>query len=156
TIQAPMWDAEANYALAARCVKKSGIVTQIRFAVTHVVLLWGYNIIWPDQGRRDWGRTMEVSCASHNVAFLVPAVAAVLLALRRRRARSMLLACYVWSLVIASMLYFGDTRYRAPYDGLIIVLAMATYIDVGGLALRLADRIRDLVDRILSARRARG
>ena len=85
---------------------------------------------------------MEIACATHNVLFLLPSALALLLAFRRRRARAMLLACHVWSLVITSMLYFGDTRYRAPYDGVLIVLAMALYIEAGGLLLRVADRVR--------------
>jgi 4-amino-4-deoxy-L-arabinose transferase-like glycosyltransferase len=155
TIHAEMGDAEANYELARRCVQKSGYKTQLRFAVTHVVLLWGYNIIWPDQGSRgapplrwlrrilpSWGTAMFVSCNAYNAAFLVPSALGLLLAFRRRRARSMLLACHGWSLVITSMLYFGDTRYRAPYDGLLIVLAMAIYIEAGGLLLRALERVR--------------
>jgi hypothetical protein len=82
---------------------------------------------------------MLVSCTAHNVVFLVPAALGLLLAFRRRRARAMLLACHVWSLLITSILYFGDTRYRAPYDGILILLAMAIYIDTFGLLRRALD-----------------
>ena len=54
---------------------------------------------------------------------------AAALAFQRRRARSMLLALHVFSVVVMSMLYFGDTRYRAPYDGIIIILAMQLYVE---------------------------
>lgn len=128
TVQGHMWDEEPNKKMAESCVKKSGWLKQVKFAVEHVMLLWGYNIIWPDQGQpKKWKIPMQVSCIAHCVIILPPAAIAMLLAFRKRRARIMLLALPVWSVVITAMLYFGDTRYRAPYDGLLIVLAVITY-----------------------------
>jgi hypothetical protein len=142
-ISATMGDAEANRKLASACVAVAGLARELRFSITHVVLLWGYNIPWPDQGQQPkWRRPMEISCALHNALFLVPAAAALLLGFRRRRARSMLLGLHVWSLVLTAMLYFGDTRYRAPYDGLLIVLAMQGYVEIAALLRRGVDRIR--------------
>jgi hypothetical protein len=92
----------------------------------HVVLLWGYNTIWPDGGK--FRLPMAIAGGVHTVAFLPPAALAMFLAFRRRRARTMLLALHVWAVVAMAMLYFGDTRYRAPYDGVIIVLAIDTYV----------------------------
>jgi hypothetical protein len=143
TIQAVMGDAPANYQLAARCIAKTGLGGQLRFAITHVVLLWGYNIPWPDQGQKSWRTPMHVSSIVHNSVILFPAAAALLLAFRRRRARSMLLALHVYSLVVTAMLYFGDTRYRVPYDGLLVVLAMQTYVDLHSLGRRARERLLD-------------
>jgi hypothetical protein len=143
-IHGTMMDAEPNNRLAASCVKVGGLAKQLRFALTHVVLLWGYNIPWPDQGQKpEWRRPMEVSSVLHNALVLGPAAVAVLLAFRRRRARSMLLALHVFSVVLTAMLYFGDTRYRTPYDGILIVLAMQTYVEIGTLLRRARDRIRE-------------
>jgi Dolichyl-phosphate-mannose-protein mannosyltransferase len=145
TIQGHMWDTEPNYKLAASCVRKTGLLKQARYALTHVVLLWGYNIIWPDQGQKPrWREPMAISQVAHNVVVLPAAAVALLLAFRRRRARAMVLALQVWSLFVTSMLYFGDTRYRAPYDGVLIVLAAATYLDVRRLPRRAWDRLYDL------------
>jgi hypothetical protein len=142
-ISATMTDAEANRKLASACVAVAGLARELRFSVTHVVLLWGYNIPWPDQGQQPkWRKPMEISCALHNAVFLVPAAAALLLGFRRRRARSMLLGLHVFSLVVTAMLYFGDTRYRVPYDGLLIVLAMQTYVEIAALLRRGVDRVR--------------
>jgi hypothetical protein len=142
-VQGHMWDAEPNYKLAAACVKTTGVRGQIKYALTHVMLLWGYNIIWPDAGQKpQWRVPMEVSSALHNVLILPAAALAVLLAIRRRRARSMLLALHVLSVLVTSMLYFGDTRYRAPYDGILIVLAAQSYVQAGGVLLRGWDALR--------------
>jgi len=127
TFSGHMWDAEPTYKLARECVAKTGTWRQIKYAVTHVVLLWGYNSIWPDMGQAKYRLAMDIACGFHSAVILPPAAAALLLAFRKRRARSMLLALHVWSLVLTSMLYFGDTRYRAPYDGVLIVLAVVMY-----------------------------
>lgn len=151
-IQANMWDAEPNYKLAATCVKKTGYLRQLKFAVTHVVLLWGYNGIWPDLGRGYQlvkrfrpVQLMEVAGNTHNGLFAVPLWVAMLLAFGRRRGRWLLLSLHVWSVVITSMLYFGDTRYRAPYDGVIIVLAMQMYVVASEWIRTGLDRLRDLL-----------
>jgi hypothetical protein len=103
-----------------------------------VVLLWDYNGIWPDLGR---GyrlvpslpplQLMDLGGRAHNALFVAPLFAALALSLQRRRARWRLLSLHVVSLMVVSMLYFGDTRYRAPYDGVIIVLAMQAYVELG-------------------------
>jgi hypothetical protein len=128
TVQGRMWDAKPLYDLSRACIEKTGYLRQVKYAVTHVILLWGYNIIWPDQTQKSRFRTpMMIWCNAHSIFLMPPAAAAMLLAFRRRRARSMLLALHVWGLVVMAMVYFGDTRYRAPYDGLIIILALQSY-----------------------------
>jgi hypothetical protein len=130
TFSGHMWDAEPTYKLARECVQKTGPWRQVKYAVTHVILLWGYNSIWPDMGQKKYQLAMDVACALHSAVILPPAALALLLAFRKRRARSMLLALHVWSLVLTSMLYFGDTRYRAPYDGILVVLAVVMYGEI--------------------------
>jgi hypothetical protein len=85
---------------------------------------------------------MELFCKAHDTFILPPAALALLLAFQRRRARSMLLALHVWSVIVIAMVYFGDTRYRAPYDGLLIVLAVQTCLEVGLQLRRGAERLR--------------
>jgi hypothetical protein len=124
-----MGDEAPNRKLAAECIKKTGWLRQAKYAVTHVVLLWGYNIIWPDQGQKPkYRKPMAVFCVGHSIAIMPPAAVAMLLGFRRRRARSMLLALHVWSQVLTAILYFGDTRYRAPYDGLLTILAIGSLV----------------------------
>jgi uncharacterized membrane protein YwaF len=110
----------------------TGPLRQAKYAITHVVLLWGYNIIWPDMGSTTAGPriTMAVFCIAHSIVILPPAALAMVLAFRRRRARTMLVALHAWGLLLTAMLYFGDTRYRAPYDGVLTVLAVVMYPEI--------------------------
>jgi hypothetical protein len=39
----------------------------------------------------------------------------------------MLAALHVYGLVAVAMIYFGDARLRAPYDGILVLLAVMTY-----------------------------
>jgi hypothetical protein len=126
TFEGHMVDAEPLYTVSRLCVKRTGSFRQVKYAITHVVLLWGYNTIWPDGGK--FRIPMAIAGVAHTALLLPPAALAMFLAFRRRRARTMLLALHVWALVAMAMLYFGDTRYRAPYDGVIIVLAIDTYV----------------------------
>src|SRR5262249_46412705 len=123
-----MWDAQPLYSMAAECVRQTGIARQLRYAATHVVLLWGYNIVWPDMnlGPR-FRRPMEIFGALHDLLVLPPALVMIALAFRRRNARAMLLALHVVGLAMVAVVYFGDTRLRAPYDGVLIVLAVSGY-----------------------------
>ncbi len=155
TFNGHMWDAEPNDRLARACVAKTGYLKQARFSLTHVVLLWGYNVIWPDEALGEpWYHRMEIAGAAHNVAVLPGAALALLLAFRPRRGRALLLAVQVWSVVLTAMIYFGDTRYRAPYDGLLIVLAMGAYLDVLRLPRRAWDRVYEGVFRPDASARA--
>ncbi|MEO7332121.1 MAG: hypothetical protein ABI193_26330, partial [Minicystis sp.] len=91
-------------------------------------------------------------CAVHAIVILPPAALLMLLAFRRKHARILLLALHMWAEVLVAMLYFGDTRYRAPYDGVLIVLAAAGYVALLGWIFRtLRNGFRDRVPR----RRAR-
>jgi hypothetical protein len=119
-----MWEPAGAYALAHRCVEKSGYFVQARFALTHVILLWAYNLPWPDQGQEARFRVpMAVSAVVHGLVILPPAVAAIVLSFRRRAGRRLLLALHPLALIVTAMIYFGDARFRVPYDGLLILLA---------------------------------
>jgi 4-amino-4-deoxy-L-arabinose transferase-like glycosyltransferase len=122
-----IWDAEPFQALASECVRRTGPWRQARYAAAHVALLWFFNTIWPDAGQAAFRRPMELSLAAHDLFVLPPALIAMGLAFRRRHARTMLLALHVWALVGVAIMYFGDTRLRAPYDGILVTLAAATY-----------------------------
>lgn len=138
-----MWDAAPTDAISADCVKKTGTLRQAKYAITHVVLLWGYNIIWPDMGNAlKWRIPMAIFCFAHAILIMPPAAVAMFLAFRRRRARSMVLALHLWGLLVVSMLYFGDTRYRAPYDGILTILAVVTYAEIGPRVSRAIARRR--------------
>ena len=144
SFEGDMWDAAPNRKLAEACIAKTGLIKQGYYAITHVVLLWGYNIIWPDQGSKHHGLrlTMAIACIAHAALLLPGALVALALAFRRKQARLMIVALQLWSVVLTAMLYFGDTRYRAPYDGVIIILAAVGWPAVWRGAQRLRDRLR--------------
>jgi hypothetical protein len=119
-----MWEPAGAYALAHRCVEKTGYLRQARFALSHVVLLWAYNLPWPDQAEIPrFRRLMDTSAILHGALILPPAAIAVLLAFRRREGRRLLLALHPLAMIATAMIYFGDARFRVPYDGLLILLA---------------------------------
>jgi 4-amino-4-deoxy-L-arabinose transferase-like glycosyltransferase len=126
-VKGAMWDEDKMDEMAARCIKKTGWLKQASYGLTHLVLLWGYNTMWPDMGQNKWRATMRTWNGLSAIAFVPPLAVALALAFRRRWARQGLLAMQVFALLLVSVLYFGDTRFRTPYDPLIIVLAMDIY-----------------------------
>jgi hypothetical protein len=138
-----MWDAEPNEDIARACVAKTGTLRQLRYAVTHVAMLWAFNIPWPDQGQKHpWYLFMKLASLGHNVLILPAAVPAMLVAFQRRRARWMIVTIPVLSVVALAVVYFGDTRFRVPYDGLLVVLAALSYQELGLRVRRAIERLR--------------
>jgi hypothetical protein len=125
--QGHMWDAEPLAAVARDCVQRSGMGKQIKFGITHVLMLWFFNATWPDSGQPRFRGPMEIAQATHNVLVLPAAIVAIALAFRRRNARALLLSLHVLGLMVVAALYFGDTRLRVPYDGILITLAASAY-----------------------------
>lgn len=136
-----MWDEAKLDEIADRCIKKTGWLKQAHYGLNHVILLWGYNTTWPDMGQKRWRAPMRSWNAIHMIAFLPPLAVALGLGLRRRFARQGLLGMQIFALMAVSVLYFGDTRFRTPYDPIIIVLAMDVYGRAASWALRLLQRI---------------
>jgi hypothetical protein len=119
-----IWEPAPALALAHQCVEKSGYLVQARFALTHVVLLWAYNLPWPDQAQSPRFREpMNASAVLHAILILPPAALAVLLSFRRRGARRLLLVTHPLAMILTAMIYFGDARFRVPYDGILVLLA---------------------------------
>jgi hypothetical protein len=121
----PMWEESQFHALAMRCVETTGLVRQIRYSAVHLLLLFGYNNVWPDSGTDDYRTFMRRALDVFDTLFLPPLFVALALSLRRRLARHALLAAFVFGLAIVAVIYFGDVRYRVPYDGIVIVLGLS-------------------------------
>jgi hypothetical protein len=133
-------DARALNELMAKCVQKTGILGQIKYAAVNVLLLAGYNTPWPDSGRDLW-RPRAIQWQSFYTMFLTLPIALGVATLFSRRtvARHGLLALHVVALVITAAIYFGDTRLRAPYDPLLILLALEVYAFAGAWLWRRAE-----------------
>jgi ABC-type glycerol-3-phosphate transport system permease component len=82
---------------------------------------------------------MAVATFLHTLLFAAPLAFALVRALRRDRARELLFALHVFSLLAVAMVAFGDARFRAPYDGIVITLAVGVY---AAWVERLARRLR--------------
>jgi hypothetical protein len=126
-----MWDKEPLGKLADECIAKTGWSGQLRYAATHVLLLWGYNVTWPDSAQPKFREYIRIAHDVNVVTLMPPAIFAMFLAFRKRWARFGLIALHLWALTVVAILYFGDTRFRAPYDGLAIVLAAEVVIHFG-------------------------
>lgn len=136
-----MWDEAKLDEIADRCIQKTGWLKQAHYGLNHVILLWGYNTTWPDMGQKRWRVAMRNWNAIHMVAFLPPLLVALGLGMRRRFARHGLLTMQIFGLMVVSVLYFGDTRFRTPYDPIIIVLAMDAYGRGASWVMRQIQRI---------------
>jgi hypothetical protein len=123
-VQGTMWTPEPFAELARKCVETTGFVRQIRYAIVHVVMLWGFNNVWPDSGKDPYRHVMFAAVTLHNAFLLPPFLVMLVASFRRRFVRHALLAVHLVALVFVSMIYFGDVRYRVPYDGLVIALSL--------------------------------
>jgi hypothetical protein len=146
SVRGAIWQKAPFERLARTCMERTGPLRQLRYALTHVALLWGYNEIWPDSGTPAW-ITMHDWLATQNLLLLPPLLVALALAFGRRHARQGLVAVHLFALFLVAMLYFGDLRFRIPYDGLALVLALDVLHRGGrrllGLAAAAATRLQN-------------
>jgi hypothetical protein len=124
SVRGNMWTSENFERLTHRCVAMTGYAKQARYAVVHIIMLWGFNNAWPDASDELYRYVMLGALAVHNIFFLMPAVIMLLAAFRRGFSRHALVGVHIAALVCIAALYFGDVRYRVPYDGLLIVLGL--------------------------------
>lgn len=130
-----MWSHDLLGDLADRCVKKTGLARQAYYGLTHVVLNFGFNWMWPDYGgpmkkARVFGRfdlpyggpMIRYWQIGFGASVLPFGLIACVLAFLRRRARDGLLAMHLWASTVVAFLYFGETRLRTPYDFVFLIL----------------------------------
>lgn len=118
-------DAEAHGEYMRQCVEQSGLVRQAEFALVHVLMLWRYNVLWPDSGKGQWQALAARWGTIHTVTFALPAVLAMFVVFRpRRHPKLALVAVHLWAAFIVAAIYFGDVRLRTPYDPFIVLLAL--------------------------------
>ncbi|MFZ6181595.1 ArnT family glycosyltransferase [Nannocystis pusilla] len=125
-------DADALDALMAKCIRKTGILGQIKYGIVNMLLLAGYNTPWPDSGRDMWRpRAIWWQGLYTSIVTLPVVLGLVTLFMRRTIASYGLIAMHVLALMITAAIYFGDTRLRAPYDPLLLLLALEVYVIAG-------------------------
>lgn len=125
-VPAPMWDEAAMNALADDCVAQTGLARQAGYAMTHVGLLWGFNVAWPFSEQEPYRSWMRGWMRAH-LLFVPGMVVGMAMGASRRWPRHGVVAAFLWSLMVVAMLVMGSGRFRVPYDALIIVLALDVY-----------------------------
>jgi hypothetical protein len=111
-----------------RCIEVTGWVGQAYYGFTHLVLLWAYNVPWPDQGLdrwRGWARTWQWLATA---TLCVPGFLGLLTIFKpQRNVKLSILNLQTAALFLMAVIYFGGTRHRNPYDPLFIVIAAVFY-----------------------------
>ena len=123
--------------IAQTCMKRTGLARQTYYSFVHMVQLWAYNSMWPDQAdprprpsnpMRSWRALSEGWKRAHNVVFAIPALLGILFMFRpRHHAARALVSMNLLALLLVAASYIGGIRFRIPYDPIIIVLALLTY-----------------------------
>lgn len=152
----PALGAELNYTgyiadekplkeLMQKCIEKTGYLGQLRYAVVNVLMLAGYNTPWPDSGREMWRHKAQGWQSFHTAFIAIPALLTLFTCFMKRTVtRHGILALHLWAIIVTAAIYFGDTRLRAPYDPMIVLLALEVYVFVGAL---IVGRLRKLFRR---------
>lgn len=126
--------------IVAACIERTGWKKQLQYSYTHLVQLWAFNEMWPEQANPRpravdphwrWARMTSSWKAFHNYVLLAPALLSLLLCFRRRHARLWIASAHLYALLCVAAIILGGIRFRVVYDPLIIVLALEVY----GLAL---------------------
>lgn len=108
-----------------QCIEQGGWMRQAEYALVHVLMLWRYNILWPDSGKGQWQAVAKKWGDIHTHTFAIPAVLMMLIVFRpRAHPKLALVAIHLWAAFIVAALYFGDVRLRTPYDPFVVLLAL--------------------------------
>ncbi len=132
-----LWEQAPARALAKRCVAETGPWRQVKYSLSHVFLLWAYNVPWPTKGPI----AMATSIA-HPIVLVPGLVLALLASLRRRHALALTLSAHIFALFAVAAIFFGEARLRMPYDGIIVLLAVWAYGDLWQEVKARGERVR--------------
>lgn len=125
--------------IASACIERTGWLRQLRYSMTHIVQLWAYNQMWPEQANpkpraKDphwrWGRMTASWKRFHNNVLLIPALLGLVLAWRRGHAALWFAAAHVYALLAVAFVILGGIRFRVVYDPLLLFLALEVYASV--------------------------
>lgn len=128
-------DKEVQNKIVEACIERGGWARQAWYSLQHCILLWDFNLMWPDSANpkprpvdknKGWKALTSRWRYIHNIALAFPCLIAAGVVLLRPRGRTQLslVALNFASVLVVAMLVMGGARFRAPYDPLIIVLAL--------------------------------
>lgn len=127
-------DRERHSAYIRECLAKTTLWRQLEYSYVNAILLWRYNVPWPDSGRAQWRDISRHWTRVHEVLFALPSVLFLVTLGPRRWVRQGWVAIHMLAVIIVAALYFGGTRHRASYDPLFLFFAIETYAAVLGFA----------------------
>jgi hypothetical protein len=127
SVKGRIWDEHLMNDLADECIAITGQGRQAYYAMSHILVLWGWNVGWPDGGQKPWRYHMRGWMRANLIVFLPPALIAMSVGLTRRSPRHGLIGMWIWSLFLTVALIMGEARLRTPYDVLLITLGLDMY-----------------------------
>ncbi len=137
--------------IVAACIERTGWKRQLQYSYTHLVQLWAFNEMWPEQANPKpravdrywrWGRMTASWKVFHNRFLLAPLLLSLVLCWRRRHARLWFASAHLFALLLVATFILGGIRFRVVYDPLILVLALEVYGLVGAAVWRKYTRAR--------------
>jgi hypothetical protein len=133
TLDGDLWDGAPALALARKCIATTGFARQVKYSLSHIVLLWFYNAPWPSP------RTVTSAVFAILAALLVPGfILSLVLARQRDALRVWILAAHVFGLLATAIVFYGEARLRLPYDGVLLTLAVYGYAEAASARARRA------------------
>ena len=118
-----VWDKDAAHRMAEKCREQTGTWRQLKYGLSHVILLWEYNIPWPTSG------VVPAVAGGAMWLWLPGLLLTPLISLARFRSRSVFVGAHTLALLVIAIAYFGDSRLRVPYDFFIVWAALSFYAD---------------------------
>ena len=90
-----------------RCVRKTGWLKQVEYSVVNVMLLWRYNVMWPDSGKGEWREYAKKWGVVHANVLAVPALLGLLGVFFVRRHRGLgVVAVHLWAIIIIAVFLY--------------------------------------------------
>jgi hypothetical protein len=126
-------DQKLQRTIVKECIRRSGWAKQAYFSFVHIVQLWGYNSMWPDQADpkprptepvQSW-RALAEGWRRAALVFCLPALLGLGWLVRPAiDPRRSMVALQLLALLAVAAIYIGGVRFRIPYDPIIILLAL--------------------------------
>jgi hypothetical protein len=137
--------ADPDILRAIRAARVRGVPWTKRLARTfgNVRLLVAGNLPWPESNYKrepEWRGELQLWFQEFAVAGL--GLSVVGLVLGRKNHAMLIAAANLATLLVAAAFYFGEARYRTPYDPFVILLAVVGGYELVRLAVTLVGRVR--------------
>lgn len=126
-------DKELQNKIVAACIERSGLLRQAYFGFVHIVQLWGYNSMWPDQADprprpdeplQSWRALAEFWRRLAAYLFAIPCLLGLGWIFRpAQHLGRALVGLQMVALFAVAFLYIGGVRFRIPYDPLMFMLS---------------------------------